>query len=252
MKLLDLFSGIGGFSLAASWLGVETVGFVEIDPWCQRVLAKNFPGVPIHGDIKTFDGHAYQGVDIITGGFPCQPYSVAGKRGGADDDRAIWPEMLRVIDESRPRYVLGENVPGFIKVGLDQSLADLEACGYTCQAFAVPAVGVDAPHKRERIWIVAHATGMFGPSLERVESDGVLPEVRPLANTESSWELQPEGIVQDIGGRPSNGCRWPAESGVDRMAYGLPERVDRLASLGNAIVPQVAYEIMRVMLEGEL
>lgn len=232
MKLLDLFSGIGGFSLAASWLGVETVGFVEIDPWCQRVLAKNFPGVPIHGDIKTFDGHAYQGVDIITGGFPCQPYSVAGKRGGADDDRAIWPEMLRVIDESRPRYVLGENVPSLIKMGLDGVYDDLEAIGYTVRSFCIPAGAVQAPHRRERLWIVAHRHG-------EGERESSIPR-------EEQWMGSAD--------RPSEPIRisWPAGPGVLRRDHGVSRRLDRVAGLGNAIVPQVAYEIMRVMLEDEL
>lgn len=119
MKMLDLFSGIGGFSLAASWLGVETVGFVEIDPWCQKVLAKNFPGVAIHGDIKSFDGREYSGVDIVTGGFPCQPFSAAGRRTGREDPRYLWPEMLRVIGESRPSYVMVENSPRIRSMALD-------------------------------------------------------------------------------------------------------------------------------------
>lgn len=123
MRHLDLFSGIGGFALAARWMGWETVQFVELDKFCQRVLEKNFPGVPIHGDIKTFDGTRFRGaVDIVTGGFPCQPFSTAGKRKGKADDRYLWPEMLRVIGEARPTFVVGENVAGIISMGLDQVL----------------------------------------------------------------------------------------------------------------------------------
>src|SRR5690242_14537733 len=107
MRHLDLFSGIGGFSLAAGWAGFTTVQFCEIDPFCQKVLAKNFPGVPIHDDIRTLAGESLGPIDLITGGFPCQPFSVAGKRRGADDDRHLWPEMARLVGECRPRWVLG-------------------------------------------------------------------------------------------------------------------------------------------------
>ena len=104
---LDLFSGIGGFALAAKWAGYETIQFVEIDPFCHKVLKKHWPDVPIHSDIKTFDVTKYNGsIDLITGGFPCQPYSVAGKRLGKADDRALWPEMLRIISEIRPAWVI--------------------------------------------------------------------------------------------------------------------------------------------------
>jgi DNA (cytosine-5)-methyltransferase 1 len=118
MKHLDLFSGIGGFALAARWMNWETVQFVEIDKYCQKVLAKNFPNVPIHGDIKTFSGEPFRGtVDILTGGFPCQPFSHSGLRNGKDDDRYLWPQMLRVIKEVQPHYIVGENVSGLINGG---------------------------------------------------------------------------------------------------------------------------------------
>ena len=161
MKHLDLFAGIGGFSLAARWAGWETVAAVEWNPYCQAVLKKNFPDAVIFGDIRTFNGARYAGqVDIITGGFPCQPYSQAGKRAGNDDDRALWPEMLRVIREVAPAWVVGENVAGLLTMDggrvLAGILADLENAGYRPEIYSIPAVSVGAPHERERIWIVAH------------------------------------------------------------------------------------------------
>lgn len=159
MRHLDLFSGIGGFALAARWMNWETVQFVELDKFCQRVLEKNFPGVPIHGDIKTFDGTRFRGaVDIVTGGFPCQTFSTAGK---GQADLSLWKEMFRVIGEVRPRLVVAENVYGLLTtkkgVAFECVCADLESEGYQVQAFVIPACAVNAPHRRDRVWIVAHA-----------------------------------------------------------------------------------------------
>ncbi len=155
MKHLDLFSGIGGFALASKWAGIETIAFCEINSFCQKVLAKNFPGVTIHSDIKKIDGAAFSDVDIITAGFPCQPFSVAGKQKGKDDDRYLWPELARIIRGSKPRWLLLENVPGIIP-HLDPILEDLEAEGYTWWAYLIAASAVGAPHKRERLWIIAN------------------------------------------------------------------------------------------------
>ena len=159
MTHLDLFSGIGGFAIAAKWAGFETIQFVEYEPYAQKVLAKNFPGIPIAGDIYEFDATEFLGVGLVTGGFPCQPFSHAGKRLGKEDDRAIWPQMLRVIREARPTYVLGENVSGIISMELDSVLSDLENEGYSTQSFVIPAVSKDARHRRDRVWIcgVAHS-----------------------------------------------------------------------------------------------
>jgi DNA (cytosine-5)-methyltransferase 1 len=254
---VDLFSGIGGFALAARWAGFRTVAFCEIDKYCQKVLAKNFMadatsarcseagqyngGLPLptarsgersrrtpslHGNIFDFDGTKYRGCDLITGGFPCQPFSVAGKRRGAADDRAIWPEMFRIIDQARPTWVLGENVPGIIPMELDNVLSDLEGIGYACRAFTIPACAVDARHRRDRIWIVGHDT-----------NSGYVD------GTSRTWP--PRSVEQST---PYNGerlCWWLPEPNVGRVAHGIPSRVDRLKGLGNAIVPQVAYEILR-------
>ena len=159
---LSLFSGIGGLDLAAEWAGFKTVGQCEWADYPRAVLEKHWPGLPRWRDIRTLTKESFyeqtglRTVDVISGGFPCQPFSVAGKRGGKDDDRYLWPEMLRVIRELRPTWVIGENVPGIVNLALDTVLADLEAEGFEGQCFLVPACGVDAPHKRFRICIVAH------------------------------------------------------------------------------------------------
>lgn len=160
MKMLDLFSGIGGFSLAASWLGIETVAFCERDKFCQRILNKHWQGVPIESDIFTLDGTKYRGIDIITAGFPCQPFSVAGQRKGEKDERHLWPEVIRVVSEALPEYILLENVPGILTIDhgrvFEQIHADLENQGYETQCFIIPACAAGAPHRRDRIWIACH------------------------------------------------------------------------------------------------
>lgn len=164
MTHLSLFSGIGGLDLAAEWAGFETVGQCEYADYPYKVLCKHWPDVPKWRDIRTLTGDSFyertglRTVDIISGGFPCQPFSNAGKRRGKEDDRYLWPEMLRVIEEIKPTWVVGENVAGIVSLALDQVLSDLESKGYETQAFIIPACGVDAPHRRERVAIVAYST----------------------------------------------------------------------------------------------
>jgi len=155
MKVGSLFSGIGGFDLGLERAGMEIAWQVEIDPFCNKVLAKYWPNVKRYGDIKDVAG--VEPVDLICGGFPCQPFSCAGKRKGAEDDRALWPEMLRVIQESKPRWIIGENVAGIIGMELDNYISDLEREGYTIQTFVIPACAVNAPHRRDRVWIVVNS-----------------------------------------------------------------------------------------------
>jgi DNA (cytosine-5)-methyltransferase 1 len=161
LKVLDLFSGIGGFALGLDSTGFfETVKFVEKDKYCQKVLRKNFPNIPIEEDIKNVKGKEYS-ADVVVGGFPCQPFSVAGKQKGTNDDRYLWPEMLRLIREIKPEFVIGENVQGIINLQngmvLRQVQDQLESEGFEVQCFLIPASGIGAWHQRYRVWIVAHS-----------------------------------------------------------------------------------------------
>jgi DNA-cytosine methyltransferase len=161
LKVLDLFSGIGGFSLGLHSTDIfDTVKFVEFDEFCQKILKKNFPNVPIEGDIKNVRGKEFE-ADIIVGGFPCQPFSVAGKQKGRDDNRYLWPEMFRLVKEIKPEFVIGENVQGIVNLQngmvLRQVQDDLEGEGFEVQCFLIPASGIGAWHQRFRVWIVAHS-----------------------------------------------------------------------------------------------
>lgn len=199
MNHLSLFSGIGGADLAAAWAGIDTVAHSEIDPYCIRVLEKNFPGVPNLGDIKTltresfYDATGLRSVDIISGGFPCQPWSCAGKQRGTSDDRHLWPEMLRVIKELRPTWIIGENVAGFINMALDDALSDLEAEGYKARPFVLPACSVGAPHQRNRVFIVGYAKHHGSLAAEVTRGTG---ETRHdlTQGQDTTWESERTGI----------------------------------------------------------
>lgn len=244
--MLSLFSGIGGIDLAAQWAGIETVAFCEIEPFCQKVLRKHWPGVPIFGDIKTLtkevlDGAGITGIDIVAGGFPCQPYSVAGKQRGKEDDRALWPEMLRIISELRPSWVVGENVTGFIDLGLDEALSDLENINYTAEAFIIPACARNAPHRRDRIFIVADSHSL------RINK--CLPhcnmERKFTQDTNKQWDRWPGKINRHSG--------WQPESSICRVDDGVFTKLDecRNHALGNAVVPQQIYPIFKAIMEIE-
>ena len=161
-KVIDLFSGIGGFSLGLEATGAfRTIAFCEQDRFCQAVLRKHWPEIPIHPDVKTFD---FEGeCDVITGGYPCQPFSTAGKQKGFEDDRHLWPAMFEIVKHKRPRWVVAENVAGHITMGLDQVLFDLEGQGYTARPIVIPACAVNAPHRRDRVWIIAHTNSQSEP-----------------------------------------------------------------------------------------
>jgi DNA (cytosine-5)-methyltransferase 1 len=268
MTHVDLFSGIGGFALAAQRTGFRTVVFCERDDFCQLVLAKHWPDVPCVSDIREFDGSAYAGASLLTGGFPCQPFSCAGKRKGASDDRALWPAMFRVVQDARPCWIVGENVPGIISMELDTVLADLEGAGYTVRPIVLPACTTDAPHRRDRVWIVANRTGeridgerrnntREGGSRHEGEQEsdtGGTQDVGNITSTGRLWRRSSQAGISWISrgtSSPLNRCNWLPEPGVGRVADGVSNRVDRLRGLGNAIVPQVAEEIMRMIMQIE-
>lgn len=253
MTHLSLFTGIGGLDLAAEAAGFRTVGQCEWADYPTKILEQHWPDVPRWRDIRTLTGESFyertglRTVDIISGGFPCQPFSVAGKRRGAEDDRYLWPEMLRVIQEIRPAWVVGENVAGIVSMALDQVLSDLESLGYACQAFIIPACAVDAPHRRDRCAIVAHAESI-GLQRERQTGEqigGTRFETRQsegssnVSDTDRKmWNRGVEFAGTARRARFTDGNWWTAEPDVGRVAHGVPARVDKLRCLGNAVVPQ--------------
>ena len=271
MRVLDLFSGIGGFSLGLERAGMETVAFCEYDEKCRQVLTKHWPDVPQYNDVRTLTGEQLEQdgitVDIICGGFPCQPFSVAGQQKGEDDDRHLWPEVFRLVKEIRPTYCLLENVAGHINLGLDIVLADLESAGYQQQVFLIPACAVDAKHRRDRVWIVAYTKklqrdggGEYWESGKRqISESGKRGSSEDVADTNSerrrsgnAGREDAKDVRQSSGhqGFDSSGLgSWLPEPNVGRVANGVPGRVDRLKQLGNAVVPQVVEIIGRAIME---
>ncbi len=326
MNHLDLFSGIGGFALAAQWAGIETVAFCETDPFCRQVLKKHWPGVLKYMDVRDIANPDH--VDIMTAGFPCQPFSVAGKKKGVKDDRYLWPEVIRLIRKSKPTWFIGENVPGIIPL-LDPILKDLEDEGYDWRSFLIPASALGAPHKRERIWIVAHSMRKrCDAGISYAERRHIQDNWHGYAKTlQKEWtKFQPQswaafnfqdwlGLVADTTGtkcsertahcdaepkRPERSefttetrdvignsdsitgeqantgtiteseswttrARHPRQSGeidttfgwkkdqppIPGVDDGVPNGVDRNKSLGNAIVPQIAYIFMQMIMDIE-
>ena len=273
MKILDLFSGIGGFSLGLERAGFETVAFCEIDKYCQEVLKKIW-NKKIYNDVKEITKERLEadGVElpeIITGGFPCQPFSIAGKQKGTNDDRHLWPEMFRIIKEFKPRWIIGENVRNIINIQdgmvFETVCTDLEGEGYEVQAFNIPAAGVGAPHRRERIWIVANSrrTLRQGSSIREKNEDETRKEDADQ-HQRSSSSPEPNVANASAGRRASqktevstrgNGIEhqswWQSEPDVGRVANGVPGRVHRLKGLGNSIVPKIAEEIGRAIMKAE-
>jgi len=276
LRHVDLCSGIGGFALGFGWAELSSpVEFCDIEPWSRKILNKHWPDVPIAEDVKELANDARRLVpdcDILTAGYPCQPFSVAGKQKGTEDDRHIWPYILRIVAQKRPAWVVFENVYGHVALGLDQVLSDLEAEGYSSRTFIVPACGVDAPHRRDRLWIVGHTedngrdgrtetTGREGQTHQQIERLSVRSEPsRPSEDVAYTDNEGPQGRVhrrQDSGwegelgyarcGSSTHGQsdenKWTAEPNVGRVAHGVPKRVDRIKGLGNAIVPQIAMNI---------
>jgi DNA (cytosine-5)-methyltransferase 1 len=286
MNVLDLFSGIGGFSLGLERAGMKTIAFCEIDKKAQLVLKKHWPDVPIFEDVSTLKKEdIHEQVDVICGGFPCQDISVAGRGAGLEGARSgLWYEFHRLIKEIRPRYAIIENVSALRSRGLDKILGSLAEIGYDAEWHCIPASAVGAPHQRDRIWILAYPQcereGRRGIQRPRKDleamasgsSNQFVGASEALANTNSTSGLdvfrkQLDGEEQRepclsstplshandrwlewrkqwVEGGEENGDtgfkrKWPVEPNVGRVAHGIPNRVDRLKQLGNAVVPQI-------------
>ena len=292
LKLLDLFSGIGGFSLGMeATKQIKTIGFVEKDKFCQKVLRKNFKNVPIGEDIRNVKGSNYT-ADIISGGFPCQPFSVAGKRKGTEDDRYLWDEMLRVITEVKPRWVIGENVQGIINIEegmvLRQVQNDLDSEGFKVQCFIIPASGIGAWHNRNRVWILAcnisntnsirHRRGnstrcadeewTFLPREQEGGKMGSKTERR--SNVSDTCIKRPQGYRlstnveekqrrEDLSTKTSaeeQQTWWQTQSKIcgvpNGVSYGVDrDRAKRIKALANSICPQIARQIGLAIMEAE-
>jgi len=245
MTHVSLFSGIGGLDLAAEWAGFETVLFCERDPYCQKVLAKHWPGVPIIDDIRSVTRDSYRGpIDVISGGFPCQPHSLAGKRKGNDDERFLWPEMLRAIRELTPAWVIAENVPGIISDGTaDRACGELESQGYEVVPVVSPAFAYGAGFEGYRIFLIASSEGCGHGRLPGEKCRKPLRElVEDKLEGYTSWGEAERRIVQNIRRKET----LPADIRGD---YGFSDWVDRLRALGNSVVPQQAYPIFKAIRE---
>ncbi|HUV00691.1 MAG TPA: DNA (cytosine-5-)-methyltransferase [Bacteroidales bacterium] len=222
----SLFSGIGGFDLAAQWAGIENKWQVEWDDYCQKVLKKNFPDVKKYHDITKVNGGELESVDVISGGFPCQPFSQAGKQEGKKDDRYLWPEMLRIIQIVRPTYVIGENVAGIVNMELDTVLFDLETEGYTTETFIIPACAVDALHRRDRVWIIGYTNqnSQSNGSLNEAPDKVVVNSINHSNNTIGKQKSRAEKIPRErrkercarVFGRTSNDSEVLADSESNR------------------------------------
>jgi len=276
MKILDLFSGIGGFSLGLERAGMQTIAFCEVDPVCRQVLKKHWPNVPIFEDVKTLTAKdIHDTVDVVCGGFPCQDISLAGRGAGLAGERSgLWYEYHRLIEEIRPRYVIIENVAALRSRGLDAVLSSLDALGYDAEWHCIPAAAVGAPHQRDRIWIVAYKVDYsFGIgrdagrncdrendwdqfssaskySLKVANSSSVgLSGQRQLEQPEHPTAIVNGEAIKSQYGRVAS--IWATEPDVGRVAHGVPKRVDRLKQLGNAVVPQIPELIGRAILAYE-
>jgi DNA (cytosine-5)-methyltransferase 1 len=282
MRHGSLFSGIGGFDLAADWMGWENVFHCEWNEFGRKILKHHFPQADSYLDITKTDFKKYEGtIDIISGGFPCQPFSLAGKRKGTDDERYLWHEMLRAVQEIKPKFVIGENVYGIVNIDegmvFEQVCLDLENQGYEVQPFVIPACAKDAPHRRDRVWFVAYGkdvrcdyakkTGRERKEHKQDErtklrsSSNANGGERNASNTKRERRLQVNRDGEPRLDNEETATSWwqsfPTESPLCRRDDGLSERLDGITfpkwrresikAYGNAIVPQVAFEIFKAI-----
>lgn len=230
----SLFSGIGGMDLGLERAGMRVIWQSEIDPFASKVLKKHWKEVPNYGDIRSIKWENVERPTVVCGGYPCQPFSTAGRRKGAEDPRHLWSWFRDAIGILRPQYVLLENVRGHLSLGGVDVLADIASLRYDAEWQVVSAASIGANHKRERLFIVAYAEGSVGRSTESQSLETIFRQ------TAESGECGCEqGSFSDW---------WETEPNVDRVADGIPDRVDRLRTLGNAVVPQVAEHIGRFIM----
>ncbi|WP_125588583.1 DNA cytosine methyltransferase [Companilactobacillus jidongensis] len=253
MNAIELFAGIGGVALAEQTAGINVVALSEMADFPVKVLKKNFKGIPILPDVKKINKESLRkvgvdpgAIDVISGGFPCQPFSIAGKRKGTEDDRDLWPEMFRIIKEIKPDWVVGENVANFANMELDRTLSNLESVGYEARTFILPALAVGTPHQRQRTFIVAHSNSKRWIGLDQSSEERCIGKFTQSIK-DKAWK---EG-----GNNPydvlSAGARAIANSSrqIQRNDDGLSEGVDRLKALGNAVVPQQVLPIFQAIVQ---
>ena len=233
----SLFSGIGGLDLGLERAGMKVIWQSEIDPYASAVLKKHWPDVVNHGNIKTIDWETVDRPDVLCGGYPCQPFSTAGKRQGTEDERHLWPWVLAAISRLRPRYAIMENVRGHLSLGGTTVIGELARIGYCAEWRVISANSVGAPHLRQRIFIVAYPQSSDGGITEPHRMVTAFGQAAKLGKQNCS--------IRTIGDW------WKSEPNVGRVADGVPARVDRLRGLGNAVVPQVAEVIGRLVIAHE-
>lgn len=212
--------------------GMQTVAFCEIEEYPRKVLKKHWPDVPIFEDVRNLKGEQLGTIDLICGGYPCQPFSLSGERRGKDDDRHLWPEVARLLDETKVKWAVFENVYGHISLGLDEVLSDLEALGYTAEVYVLPACAVGLWHRRDRVWIIANRKGQYLQKQKMVDKGTIISKFRRTANA---------GWLRTFGRKENQ----PSMVG---MAHGVPDWVDRSKALGNAVVPQIPEIIGRAIM----
>lgn len=290
MNVLDLFSGIGGFSLGLERAGMRTVAFCEVKPFARRALAEHWPDVPCYGDVRELTGDRLRSdglsIDIICGGFPCQDVSLAGARAGLDGERSgLWAEFARLIRELRPRFVIVENTPGLLSLGMGRVLGDLAAVRYDAEWHCIPAAALNADHERDRVWIVAYPNGTRIQPYVECRREQRAQEVGAHApDADRARQLQPQGPERQEWGRACNcaaandadadgsrcerrrqagaigenagilgawvrscidaasgvpGEHWNHQPVLGRGLHGVPDRLDRVDALGNAVIPQI-------------
>lgn len=254
LKMLDLFTGIGAWSYAGHLLEIETIGFCEFEEECKKVLNKHWPEIKIINDIKEMKGDEFGYADIITGGYPCQPFSVAGSQQAEEDDRHLWPEMFRIVKKVRPAWVICENVVGHIELGLDQVHHDLESVGYSSTTFDIPALATGANHNRRRVFIVAYTSSNglneSKASTSNEKADGNSKERKDEnSNNEGLGSLR---ASMERGGYTT--WRRGTEPPPLRMDDELPRQLDknravRNRMLGNTIDPKICYEILKSIIK---